>query len=199
MLHDWTDRPGWEGLYLDWMTEIARGLRAVLPVGYQAVIGNYLPMTAEDTDVAIDSDEPDKTLMIVSEGRVVGIIELISPRYKDHPQARELYTLRYVNYLRSGLNLVIVDVHRQPDGFSFSKSIAVNLKQTIATETTPFTMSYHIGGPTPQGSRSLGVWHHPLIVGQPIPSIPLALSPDVAVMIDLDSTYTRAAADSYIT
>jgi len=33
-LHDWTDRPGWEGMHIFWMTEIARGLRAVLPPGH---------------------------------------------------------------------------------------------------------------------------------------------------------------------
>src|SRR5581483_4596369 len=38
-LHDWTERPGWEGMHIFWMTEIARGLRAVLPPGYRAVIG----------------------------------------------------------------------------------------------------------------------------------------------------------------
>ena len=39
-LHDWTDRPGWEGLHIFWMTEIARSLRANLPPGYRAVIGS---------------------------------------------------------------------------------------------------------------------------------------------------------------
>ncbi len=227
-LHDWTDRSGWEGLHIYWMTEIARGLRAALPAGYRAVIGSS-PLVAigvspvkpdvaitngrtyplpglpaigttpePDIEVAVATLEDDTTVLVEREGRLIAAIELISPRNKDRPLAREQYGARYVNYLRGGVNLMIVDVHRRPLDFSFSKSIAASLAQPIATEAAPSVVSYRIGGPAAQGGRMLGVWHHPLVIGEPIPSIPLALSPDVAVMIDLDSTYSRAAADSYI-
>src|SRR5439155_26181461 len=53
-LHDWTDRPGWEGMHIFWMTEIARGLRAVLPPGYRAVIGSS-PLVA----VGVSPVKPD--------------------------------------------------------------------------------------------------------------------------------------------
>src|SRR5690606_35195382 len=39
-IHDWTDLPGWEGMHIFWMTEIARALRGILPAGYRAVIGS---------------------------------------------------------------------------------------------------------------------------------------------------------------
>jgi predicted transcriptional regulator len=39
-LHDWTDLPGWEGMHIFWMTEIARALRGRLTAGYRAVIGS---------------------------------------------------------------------------------------------------------------------------------------------------------------
>src|SRR5688572_9482992 len=61
-LHDWTDRRGWEGLRIFWMTEIARALRADLPPGYRAVIGSS-PLVAVGAelvkpDVAVTNGPP---------------------------------------------------------------------------------------------------------------------------------------------
>jgi hypothetical protein len=58
-LHDWTDQPGWEGVHIFWMTEIARWLKAHLPPGYRAFIGTS-PLLAIDVaavkpDVAVQS------------------------------------------------------------------------------------------------------------------------------------------------
>jgi hypothetical protein len=53
-LHDWTDRTGWEGLRLFWMTEIARSLRADLPPGYRAIIGSS-PLVA----IGVEPVKPD--------------------------------------------------------------------------------------------------------------------------------------------
>jgi hypothetical protein len=37
-----------------------------------------------------------------------------------------------------------------------------------------------------------------LSIGQTLPSVPLALSPETAVMLHLEQTYQKAAADSYL-
>ncbi len=44
----------------------------------------------------------------------------------------------------------------------------------------------------------LAVWQHALAVGAPLPGMPLPLTLDDAVMVDLEATYARAAADSYL-
>jgi hypothetical protein len=44
----------------------------------------------------------------------------------------------------------------------------------------------------------LAVWQYPLAAGDPLPAVPLALTPDAAVTVDLEATYARAAADSYV-
>src|SRR5579883_531264 len=38
-LHEWTDRPGWEGLDHLWITELLRWVKPRLPAGYRAYIG----------------------------------------------------------------------------------------------------------------------------------------------------------------
>src|SRR5689334_21014622 len=39
-LHEWTDRPGWEGMHHLWTTEMLRWVKPRLPAGYRAYIGS---------------------------------------------------------------------------------------------------------------------------------------------------------------
>ncbi|MGC8644208.1 MAG: DUF4058 family protein [Isosphaeraceae bacterium] len=39
-LHDWTDRPGWEGVHHLWITELLRWIKPRLPAQYRAFIGS---------------------------------------------------------------------------------------------------------------------------------------------------------------
>lgn len=123
-LHGWTDRRGWEGLHTYWMTGIARHLRADLPPGYRAMIGSSPLVTigadplepdvavtngtggmrvtpdlfASDDEVAVAAlDEEDLTVQVGSDGRLVAVVELISPRNTTGglaPPARRRRTAR---------------------------------------------------------------------------------------------------------
>jgi hypothetical protein len=44
----------------------------------------------------------------------------------------------------------------------------------------------------------LAIWRRPLVVGAPLPTLPLPLGVDRDVTVDLESTYMRAAADAYL-
>ena len=62
----------------------------------------------------------------------------------------------------------------------------------------PFAVSYRVGGWDQQDGLDLEVWRRPLASGQPLPTLPLPLARDLAVRVDLKSTYLRAAADAYL-
>src|SRR5262249_21095929 len=53
-LHEWTDRPGWDGLHHLWITELLRWVKPRLPAGYRAYIGS-VPTIA----VGAPSERPD--------------------------------------------------------------------------------------------------------------------------------------------
>jgi len=156
------------------------------------------PAPEPDVEVAAATLEEDATVQVERDGRLVAAVELISPRNKDRPAAREQYAGRYLNYLRGGVHLLLVDVHRRPLDFSFARTIAEALGLPAPAADTPSAVSYRVGPSAAQGGRLLGLWQQPLRVGEPLPSMPLALSPDELVWVDLESTYRRAAADSYI-
>jgi hypothetical protein len=47
-------------------------------------------------------------------------------------------------------------------------------------------------------STEIALWRRPLVVGQPLPELPLPLDQDQAVLIDLERTYHEAARRVYL-
>ncbi len=149
--------------------------------------------------VALLNPEPPPAVHVFFHGRLVAAVELVSPRNKDRPTSREFYRNRYLSYLWSGVHLLLVDVHRRPLGFSFVEAMAAELQCTFPVGLPPHAVSWNVGGPTPEGGQFLDGWYRPLTVGQPLPSLPLALTREQHVVIDLEGTYAEAARRAYLT
>jgi len=58
-------------------------------------------------------------------------------------------------------------------------------------------VSYRVGEPVPEGTL-LALWRRPLLIGQPLPTVPLALDRQQNIMIDLEHTYHEAARRAYL-
>jgi len=225
-LHDWATTSGWEGVHLLWMTELVRHLKGRLPAGFRAYLGT-VPVIAvgepavrrdvsvrseaslrptatgdgmePDVEVAVATLDPEPALHVAYAGRLVAAVELVSPRNKDRAVARATYARRYAGYLMEGVNLLVVDVHPRPAGFSFADQVAAELELAgQAALPAPFAISYRVGEPAATGGRLLAMWRRGLEVGAALPAIPLPLGVGLDVAIDLESTYMRAAADAYL-
>src|SRR5579883_1400856 len=184
-LHEWTDRPGWEGLDHVWITELLRWVKPRLPAGYRAYIGSA-PVLAvgmpggrpdvgvgrwaadevtetncstpevsvgsgdemePDIELAVATLDPGTSLWVERGGRLVAALELISPRNKDRPSARDAYLARYLGYLLESVHLLLVDVHPRPIGFSFADRIAAELSIDQEPLPPPMAISYRVGEP----------------------------------------------------
>jgi hypothetical protein len=94
--------------------------------------------------------------------------------------------------------LLLVDVHVRPQGFSFADAIATASQFAQPPCPAPCAVSYRVGGPAATAGRFLDIWRRPLVVGAPLPSMPLTLTSELLVPIDLEQTYSRAAAAAYL-
>lgn len=153
-----------------------------------------------DVEVAVASlDSSAPALLVERDHRLVAAIELVSPRNKDRPVARATYSNRYGGYLLVGVHLLLVDVHPRPTGFSFADAIADEFQvPNQPSLPPPMTVSYRVGEPAATGGRLLAIWRRSLAAGEPLPTLPLPLDVERSVSVDLESTYHRAAADSYL-
>src|SRR5207249_3416077 len=126
-----------------------------------------------------------KAIHIDWQGQLISAIELVSPRNKDRPSARDRYLGRYVGYLRQGVHLLLIDVLPRPSGFSFADAVAADLGMPHETLPPPCAASFRVGEPLPEGTL-LACWRRALQVGQALAVIPLALDTTQAVSIDLE-------------
>jgi Protein of unknown function (DUF4058) len=172
-------------------------LQATLPVSRPEANGESLEPDEELTIASLEQTAP--ALHIESHGRLIAAVELISPRNKDRPTSRATYLARYAGYLLEGVHLLLVDVHRRPLGFSFADEMALELQMTQPPLPAPFAVSYRVGEPAATGGRLLAVWRRALTVGEPLPKLPLPLSVERSVIVDLETTYQSAATDVYLT
>lgn len=151
-----------------------------------------------DEEVATLTLDPDKSLLISFHGQLRAALEVISLRNKDRPASRAAYLARYLGYLQSSVNLVLVDLHPRPLGFSFAEALTEELHLPRTPLACPMAVAFRVGEPTPDGGRLVATWRRRLAVGQPIPAIPLPVSVREQVAVDLEDTYTRTAADAYL-
>lgn len=151
-----------------------------------------------DAKFIVKMSEPNKAVYVERHGRLAAAVELISPRNKDRPSSRERYLGRYLSYLLEGANLLLVDVLPRPLGFSFADAIAENLEIERPSLPPPLAVSYQVGDGYETGACPLAVWQRPLTVGAVLPVMVLPITVDYEIAVDLEQTYTRAAADAYL-
>jgi len=151
-----------------------------------------------DTEaVAVFELDPQTAVQIELHGQLVAALEIVSPRNKDRPEARERYLGRYLGYVRQGVHLMLIDVLPRPTDFSFADALAANLAFAQEPCPAPFAVSYRVGEPVPEGTI-LAIWRRPLRVGDPLPTLPLALTVRESITIDLEHTYREAARRVYL-
>jgi hypothetical protein len=148
--------------------------------------------------VALLHPEPQAGVHIYRQGQLVAAVEVASPRNKDRPSAREFYRNRYLGYLWSGVHLMLIDVHRRPLGFSFVEAMAAEVECQFPVGLPPHAVSWNVGGPTPEGGQFLDGWYRSLAVHEPLPDLPLALTAEQSLLIDLEYTYSEATRRAYL-
>ncbi len=124
---------------------------------------------------------------------LVAAVELVSPGNKDRAEARRALAAKCASYLAQGVGLIVVDI------VTGRSANLHNELMTLIGQAGPFLFRADVSvyaaayRPTrpPEGDR-VELWPVPLVVGQPLPVLPLALRGAAAVPMDLEATYTEA-------
>jgi len=160
---------------------------------------NEDPAWDAEVEMSVATLPPDRALFVERQGYLIAAVELVSPRNKDRQSAKQNYTAIYAGYLMRGVNLLLVDVHPRPQRFSFAEEIAADLDFPLVATPAPFALSSRVGEEAPNGGRFLAVGRRALVVGEPLPTLPLALTVHQSVPVELEQTYSRAADSAYLT
>jgi hypothetical protein len=189
-LHNWAeDEDVWYRVYKIWMFEMLKWVFPLLPAEYRVYFREvYFSFdgVVEDLDLALHVET-------AQQDRVIATIGVILPKDKHRPAARERFLERYRGHLRNGVHLLVIDVLPQPEGVSFADEIAASFDLRQPALPPPFVASYRVESGAVTGSS----W--PLVVGQTLPVVSLALDAEREVLIDLECAYREAAKRAYLT
>jgi hypothetical protein len=121
---------------------------------------------------------------------LVGSIELISPGNKDRAENRQAFAIKCANYLHQGVGLVIVDIVTSRHANLHNMLIELlgqPAAYRLADEVGLYSVAYR---PITRENRAeIDLWQQPLVLGQALPTMPLALKGAGIVALDLDTPY----------
>jgi Protein of unknown function (DUF4058) len=144
---------------------------------------------ADGVEVQVFADDGDP--------RLAAAIELLSPRNKDRPAARQAFAVKCVGYLQQGSSVVVVDTvttRRADLNGTILSVLGVDLSASALPLSSLSAVSYQAVG-REEESQQLEVWAAPLALGQPLPTLPLWIAADFSVPLDLEASYQMSCAD----
>lgn len=152
--------------------------------------------------VAVETDPPDEYEYEVRifdnerERRLVAAIELVSPANKDRPESREAFIAKCASLLRKGVAVSIVDLVtvRHFNLYAQLMEFVGHPDPTMSANSPPAYAS-SIRWITRGRRAKLESWPQALAIGKPMPSLPLWLSDDLCISLDLEPGYEEACAD----
>lgn len=139
----------------------------------------------DDIEVRVFSSEAGPTL--------VAAIELVSPGNKDREETRRAFAMKCAAYLQRGIGLIVVDTVTSRRANLHDELMALlGLGEgfTFPPATPLYATAYR---PAHRQDRNeMDLWRESLAVGQPLPTLPLAVRGLGCLPIDLEATYLEA-------
>ena len=141
--------------------------------------------TLDEYEVKIFDVDRDRTL--------VAAIELVSPANKDRPETRKQFTHKVLTLLRQDVCVAIVDIVTNRQANLYCELLSqLNRADPSLGEPAPFLYAVTLRARKPLRKQPmLDAWYFTLNLGQPLPTIPLWLSPELPIHLPLESNYSE--------
>jgi hypothetical protein len=167
-------------------TDVAAAPQAWAPPEPGLAVAIELP-AFDGVEVHVFADDGDP--------RLAAAVELLSPRNKDRPQARQAFAVKCVGYLQQGSGVVTVDTVTTRRADLSAAILSLLGAETDATTAAGLSaVSYRAVGQEEE-TQQLLLWPAPLALGQPLPTLPLWIAADFSVPLDLEASYQATCTD----
>jgi hypothetical protein len=158
-------------------------------------VATWAPPTTTLSMPAVFPDEIEVQVFRSSGGAtLVAAVELISPGNKDRPETRRAFAAKCASYLQQGIGLMIVDI--VTDRQANLHDELIRLLQQDETFLFPGPSPLYAVAYRPVrrdlGDDRVDLWPVPLALGQPFPTLPLALRGGPTLPLELEITYNDA-------
>jgi hypothetical protein len=122
--------------------------------------------------------------------RLVAAVEIISPANKDRPAHRQTFVGKCAALLQNHVSVTIIDVVTEQGANLFRELLhALDLPESAAAADAPLYVAACRYREYPALRWRFESWAEPLEVGRPLPILPLWLTDELAVPLELEDTY----------
>jgi hypothetical protein len=131
--------------------------------------------------------------------RLVAAIEIVSPANKDRPESRNIFVAKCVALLQQGVAVSIVDIVSSRR-FNLYVELLTMIGHSDPTlgDPPPHVYATSCRWVSREKRTILEAWSHALGIGLPLPTLPLWLSEDRVVPLNLEQSYEQACNDLWI-
>jgi hypothetical protein len=125
------------------------------------------------------------------DARLVAVVELVSPRNKDRPEARRAFAVKCAAYLERGIGVVVADIVTTRQANLHNELIDLLRLDEAFRRGADVALAALAYRPAHRDTQDqIDVWAVPLQVGETMPVLPLALRGAGPLPLDLEATYT---------
>ncbi len=158
--------------------------------GGRATLAALSPTLTVEADLT-EQDEYEVRIYDTERGRhLVAAVEIVSPSNKDRPNARELFVGKVAALLQQGVCVSLVDLVTVRQANLYAELLTLLGRSDPALETPPHLYAVTLRTrKTPKGRSLLDAWFYPMAVGEPLPALPIWLTPDLQVVLPLETSY----------
>jgi hypothetical protein len=159
--------------------------------GNTATLTALSPTFTAKADLA-DQDEYEVRIYDTERNRrLVAAIEIVSPSNKDRPDTRDLFVGKVVALLQQDVCVSLVDLVSIRQANLYAELLArLGQSDPHLTPAPPhlYAVTLRFRKP-PRSHPLLDAWFYPMPVGEPLPTLPIWLAPDLRVMLPLETSY----------
>lgn len=150
------------------------------------------PTLAVATDLP-EQDEYEVRVYDSNRGqRLVAAIEIVSPANKDRPQHRRAFVAKCAALLQKRVSVTIIDLVTTRNFNLYAELLELIGQSDPALGSEPPTLYAVACRSAQQGDAwLLETWFHTLVLGQPLPTLPLWLADNLSVPLELEACYAE--------
>jgi hypothetical protein len=148
-------------------------------------------------DVAADPPDQDEYEVRVYDTeldrRLVAAVEIISPSNKDRPAKRRAFIRKCAALLQERVSIALVDLVTIRRANLYKELLAAVGQDDPSFRARNSSIYAAVSRWTQKGSETrFQSWSNVLTIGRPLPTLPLWLTDDLAVPMDLETSYEQA-------
>lgn len=137
-------------------------------------------------------DQYEYEVLIFDQSRnrqLVAAVELVSPANKDRPESRRAFVAKCAALLQKHVCVSMVDLVTIRNFNLYCDLLDLIGRSDPSFATPPATYAVTCRGHRVEDKSRFEAWAYPLAIGEKLPTLPIWLTDDLAVSLDLEASY----------